>query len=289
MRRCPACRSTDWVDAGLQVQGRYPLFRCRSCGLGALQTSDDPAEGFDEYWTAVNQRIYAEPSVLAELATKYERYFTEVLAKVPNRQFLDVGSGAGVSIGTAARLGFQPLGVEPSEHAVALSRRLFDVPVQRGLLSADDQLPRGQGLLALWDVIEHVTDPEALIRACAAHLAPGGVLLLETPDEGTLLRRLIRGVGRSGLPGLDLRGSIYYRAHRYYFTRRAMTSLLKRCDFAHVQFHGEHTMFRKELLKKELYDHAPRWRLVLLDGVFRTLKALPIMANKMVVVATKST
>jgi 2-polyprenyl-3-methyl-5-hydroxy-6-metoxy-1,4-benzoquinol methylase len=287
-RPCPACRSADLAETGWQVHGRYPLLRCRSCGLGALSADQDSGEGFDEYWTSINQRIYSEPAVLAELATKYERYFTEVRERVPNRRFLDVGSGAGVSIGAAARLGFQPLGVEPSEHAVALSRRLFEVPVQRGLVSADDQLPRDYGMVALWDVIEHVADPEALIHACAAHLAPGGVLLLETPDEGALLRRLIRGVGRSGIPALDLRSGIYYRAHRFYFTRTAMAALLRRCGFADVQFRAEHTMFRKELLKKQLYGHASRWRLLALDGVFRTLKALPVMANKMVVVATKS-
>lgn len=288
LRQCPACRSSDWLEVGLQVQGRYPLLRCHSCGLGALRIDDDDAEDFDEYWTTVNQQIYADPGVLAELATKYERYFTMVRDRVPNLRFLDVGSGAGVSIGTAARLGFEPLGVEPSEHAVALSRRLYDVPVVRGLLSADDDLPRDQGMLALWDVIEHVADPEALVRACAAHLAPRGVLLLETPDEGAPLRRLIRGVGRSGLPGLDLRRSIYYRAHRFYFTRPAMIRLLARCGFTDAQFHDEHTMFRKELLKKQLYERAPRWRLLFLDGVFRALKALPVTANKMVVLATRS-
>ena len=40
--------------------------------------------------------------------------------------------------------------------------------------------------------------------ACGAHLAPGGVLLLETPDEGTLLRRIICRLGELGIPGLDL-------------------------------------------------------------------------------------
>lgn len=65
------------------------------------------------------------------------------------------------------------------------------------------------------DSIEHVSDPETLLHACHQHLAPGSVLLLETPDEGTLLRAIIRAVGKLGVPGFDPRGGIYCREHHF--------------------------------------------------------------------------
>ena len=285
---CPACGSLHRDDAGFLVDETIPLFHCRDCGLGALALEDGTEEGYDEYWSDVNQQIYADPAVISELTAKYEGYFKKVESEVPNKRFLDVGSGAGMSIGTAARMGFDATGVEPSEHAVALSRRLFDVPVIRGLLGADDALPRDYGMLALWDVIEHVGDPEALLRTCHMHLAPKGLLLLETPDEGTLLRRMVRTIGKLGIPGLDQRNNIYYRAHRFYFTRRAMTSLLERCGFGSVRYYGEHTMFGKELRKKKLYGGLSPMKEACLRMVFMALKHLPVMANKMVVVAVKT-
>ena len=286
---CPACGATGREAAGFSIEGRFRLFHCRGCGLGALDIPQADDGGFDEYWSAVNQRIYADPAVIDELQRKYQGYFRDVSSIVPNRRFLDVGSGAGVSIGTAAGLGFEVLGIEPSAHAVALSRRQFDVPVKQGLLSEDDDLPRDFGMLALWDVIEHVADPQALVRACRDHLAPGGVFLLETPDEGTLLRRIICAFGRLGIPGLDLRRSIYYRAHRFYFTRAAMTRLLETNGFTQIRYHGEHTMFQKELRKKALYGGLSSAKRLWLTLVFAVLKRVPLLANKMVVVAVRAT
>src|SRR3977135_3484036 len=81
---CPACGAAHRVYAGFAVEQKYPLFHCRDGGLGALdiRTAEDD-QGFDEYWSDVNQRIYADPAVRAELCAKYEGYFRKVEALVP--------------------------------------------------------------------------------------------------------------------------------------------------------------------------------------------------------------
>lgn len=150
---CPACGGTHRVDAGFTVEKHFPLFHCPRCGLGALDIKDEADKPFDKYWTEVNQRIYAESGVKTEMVAKYEGYYHKAEAEVSDRRFLDVGSGAGMWIGAAARLGFEATGIEPSARAVALSRRQYDLPVIQGLLQADDALPRDYGMLALWDVI----------------------------------------------------------------------------------------------------------------------------------------
>jgi 2-polyprenyl-3-methyl-5-hydroxy-6-metoxy-1,4-benzoquinol methylase len=284
---CPACSNGKRVEAGFHVENDIPLYHCSQCGLGALDIKGADHEGFDEYWTEINQKIYADPAVIQELTDKYRHYYSKVISKVPSKRFLDVGSGAGISIGAAASLGFEATGIEPSSYAVALSRKRFDIPVVEGLLHADDDLPRDYGMLALWDVIEHVIDPQELLDACNKHLAKGGVLLLETPDEATLLRGMLRFFGNLGIRSLDKRCSIYYRAHRFYFTRAAMTSLLTRCGFEQIEFFGEHTMFEKELLKKKLYGRTSPMKMFFLRMTFAILKRLPFMANKMVVAAVK--
>ena len=286
--RCPACENAEIVESGFSVQGRFPLFHCRLCGLGSLRIFEEQETGFDEYWSDVNQNIYSEPAVIEELQNKYKRYFQKVIDKVPNKRFLDVGSGAGASIGTAAGMGIDVTGLEPSSKAIALSRRMYDLPVIQGLLSADDNLPRDYGSLALWDVIEHVEDPESLVRACREHLVPGGILLLETPDEGAFLRSILRFIGRLNIPGMELRSSIYYRAHRFYFTRQAMTHILRRSGFTQIQFYAERTMYQKELRKKMLYDQLSPVKIVALKFVFAILKYFPFLSNKMVVTAVRA-
>ena len=169
-----------------------------------------------------------------------------------------------------------------------IARQRSDATIICGLLGAQDNLPRDFGVVTLWDVIEHVPDPEQLLSDCAAHLAAGGTLMLETPDEGALLRRVIRVVGRltSGL-SRDLRENIYYRAHRFYFSRRSMLQLLQRCGFDQVSFYSWHTMFRKELLKKKLNRSVPGWKRLLLRAIFGVLRYLPFSGNKMIAIARK--
>jgi len=139
----------------------------------------------------------------------------------------------------------------------------------------------------LWDVIEHVPDPTALINACAEHLADGGLLVLETPDEGSLLRDLVRTAARLGRR-FDQRSYLYYRAHRYYFTRRAMETVLRRCGFDRVDFYRDHTMFEKSLLKLRLYRGLTPRRERLLGAGYGVLRHLPFLGNKMVAVAHKA-
>lgn len=252
---CVACRGTRSLDGDYVVGGRFPLQRCADCGMGRLEIAESADEDFDEYWDEVAAAIYAAPAVVAELRQKYRRYFGTLARLAPNRRFLDVGSGAGISVHTAQEeFGFDARGIEPSARAVELSRARLGVEVTRGLLGVERDLPRDFGALTLWDVVEHVGNPEDLLRECHDHLAPGGVFLLETPDEDALLRRLIRGLATLGVDRLDARGSIYYRAHRFYFTRRAMRGMLERCGFRQVRFHTEHTMYEKELLYTAHYS-----------------------------------
>jgi SAM-dependent methyltransferase len=285
---CLACGGARIAQSDFLVSRSHHLFKCTGCGFGFLEMK--PAETevpFDDYWDEINERIYTDPSVVRELQDKYSRYLSVIERSAPNRRLLDVGSGAGIFVAAAVARGFEVVGVEPSVRAVEISRHRGELPIVRGLLAADDDLPRDNGALTLWDVIEHVPDPEALIVACADHLADGGLLVLETPDEGSLLRDLVRTAARLGRR-FDQRSYLYYRAHRYYFTRQAMESVLRRGGFARVDFYRDHTMFEKSLLKLRLYRGLTRRREGLLRVGYGVLRHLPFLGNKMVVVAHKA-
>lgn len=270
------------------VEGVYPLRYCPSCGLRLLDVSHDKGEApFDEYWEDVNERIYSQPKVVGELNTKYTRFLAPLAATAPNPRMLDVGSGIGLCVEQANRLGFEAMGVEPSKRAVEIAAKQRDVKIECGLLSRDDDLPRDNGLITLWDVIEHVPDPEYLLMACADHLADGGVLVLETPDEGVLARKLVWALHRASFGKSRMLSRIYYGAHRQYFTRKAMRALLSRCGFTGVRFHSEYTMFGKAVEKLRLHHHVSPLKISIYRAVFATMKRLPPLANKMVVVCTK--
>ena len=286
---CVACYSEDITSSNFLISGKYPLYHCDDCGLSFyldLANEENENTSFDEYWSDINQKIYSNPDVINELKQKYLSYFRKITT-APGKKLLDVGSGAGICVNTANQAGFDAMGIEPSSNAVELSKKSYGIKVTNDLLSSNTDLPHDFSVLTLWDVIEHVFDPEELISVCALHLASDGSFILETPDESAFIRKLVRQLSKLS-PLLDFRSFIYYRAHRYYFTTTAMTKLLERCGFDDIRFYKEHSMYEKGRLKDQLYRGRHGVKDILARIMLWLLTKLPFLSNKMVVIARKS-
>lgn len=286
--QCIACGSTHIATSDFLVSEEYPLLHCMYCGMSFLDVSSEGNTDieFDDYWNDINERIYTHTNTIAELQNKYKFYFDRISDPV-NGRLLDVGSGAGICVNAALQYGFDAMGVEPSEKGVLLSRKNYSINVVHDLLGTDDNLPHDYGVLTLWDVIEHVADPEELLSNCALHLSDKGFLVLETPDEGSIIRSFIRQISKIS-KSFDMRSNLYYRAHRYYFTQSAMEKLLRRCGFDEIHFYKERSMYEKALLKARYYRKIGRGKEFMLRILFWFLKKLPFLHNKMVVIARKS-
>jgi 2-polyprenyl-6-hydroxyphenyl methylase / 3-demethylubiquinone-9 3-methyltransferase len=110
------------------------------------------------------------------------------------RKALDVGCGAGLLCEPLARLGANVTGVDAAEENIAAARlhaegsglvieyRCGDVG-QLGLAGYD--------LVTSMEVIEHVADKAAFIAALEAALAPGGLMILSTPNRTARSRLLL--------------------------------------------------------------------------------------------------
>jgi 2-polyprenyl-3-methyl-5-hydroxy-6-metoxy-1,4-benzoquinol methylase len=101
----------------------------------------------------------------------------------PQMSALDVGSGYGFFRQALHEAGIVHQGLEISAHARAVARRLYDFDSAAGTLA--DHLDQWAGrfdLITLWDMIEHVSSPRALLQDVAACLRPGGVVAIKTPN-----------------------------------------------------------------------------------------------------------
>jgi 2-polyprenyl-3-methyl-5-hydroxy-6-metoxy-1,4-benzoquinol methylase len=262
---------------------------CRSSFLDFHENSggDTGGSGFDEYWDQVNQRIYSSDPVIRELETKYKKYYGMVKDCEPNVKLLDVGCGFGISVNSARESGFDAEGIEPSRSAVEYATGRFGINVTHGLLDKNTFSTRF-GVISSWDVIEHVLDPEDFARNCAAHLEPGGFLILETPEESAPVRRLVNLLAKNSMGALDYRSKMYYKEHRFYFSREGMRRLLERNGFRDVRFFKEGSMIEKEILKNKLYNQASGLKLLLIRSIFTIIKSVPAASNKMIVIAEKN-
>jgi 2-polyprenyl-6-hydroxyphenyl methylase / 3-demethylubiquinone-9 3-methyltransferase len=110
------------------------------------------------------------------------------------KRVLDVGCGAGLLTEPLARLGGAVTGVDAAPENVAAARahaagQGLAIDYVAGDIAALD-LGRFD-LITSMEVIEHVTDPSAFIDALAAQLAPGGLMILSTPNRTAASRLLL--------------------------------------------------------------------------------------------------
>jgi len=110
---------------------------------------------------------------------------------------LDVGCGAGLLCEPLARLGARVTGVDAAEENVAAAKSHaggggIEIDYRHGELAL---LGLGKfDLVTSMEVIEHVADKAEFVRQLAAHLEPGGLLVLSTPNRTPQSRLLMVGL-----------------------------------------------------------------------------------------------
>lgn len=110
---------------------------------------------------------------------------------------LDVGCGAGLLTEPLARLGAKVTGVDATPEVIAVARQhATAVELKIDYQLGDVQELKGQfDLITCMEVIEHVADPAAFVRAVAKRLAPGGLLIMSTPNATRWSRLMMITVG----------------------------------------------------------------------------------------------
>ncbi len=113
---------------------------------------------------------------------------------------LDVGCGAGLLCEPLARLGAEVTGVDAAaENVMAAAAHAegadLDIRYMTGELNT---LDLGTfDLVTCMEVIEHVADKPAFLSALAAKLAPGGLMVLSTPNRTVQSRLLLVGAAEA--------------------------------------------------------------------------------------------
>ncbi|QPC98430.1 bifunctional 2-polyprenyl-6-hydroxyphenol methylase/3-demethylubiquinol 3-O-methyltransferase UbiG [Qipengyuania soli] len=109
---------------------------------------------------------------------------------------LDIGCGAGLLCEPLARLGADVTGVDAAPENVAAAAvhaegAGLDIRYMAGEIGS---LDIGQfDLVTAMEVIEHVADKRAFVAELAARLAPGGLLVMSTPNRTPASRLLMIG------------------------------------------------------------------------------------------------
>jgi 2-polyprenyl-3-methyl-5-hydroxy-6-metoxy-1,4-benzoquinol methylase len=113
---------------------------------------------------------------------------------VPGGRMLQVGCGYGLLLDEARRRGYIVQGVDLSAEATRHARETLELPVREmaledAIVDAAVQGEQYDAIVAV-DVLEHLDEPAVALAHLSALLAPGGALLITTPDPSSLAARL---------------------------------------------------------------------------------------------------
>ncbi len=168
------------------VKNDYRLLRCSACALlhvnpmpsaDALQAHyQNPA-----YFQGEEDQGYRNYEDMRKaLRPHFERRLRLVERRRPARgRLLDFGCADGYFLEIAQTRGWEIAGVELSRTMAQQASRTLQIPIPPSLEGVDQQFD----VITAWEVVEYLPDPVEQLRQFLAHLRPGGLLMLSTPNN----------------------------------------------------------------------------------------------------------
>ena len=175
-------------------------------------------------WPEFEEYFIHYPLKEAKYSSHY--YFQQLAGA--GHDVLDVGCGEGFLASTIARQGNRITGIDilPQPTLRDVFTRYVRADLGTGLPAAELDGAKFDKVL-LMDVLEHLSQPETLLRACREVLRPNGQAIVSVPNVANITVRLALAFGKFEYAE---RG-ILDKTHLRFFTRKTARRMLESCGF----------------------------------------------------------
>jgi len=222
--KCPLCA----IKPAHKIfdKGGISYYRCLTCNFVFSQAERNPnfTSTIDDYQPSYLQ--YLDISIEDDRNHAALLKWIKRFHSVEGKQLLDVGAGSGKLVRFLRTNGVDAHGIEPAAPLFAKFLASESWFSQKTIEEFENVSTRGAlDIVLACDVIEHVDRPDILLQKASNLLRHGGLLLVSTPDVGSIFARL------SGK-----RWHYYNEYHLSYLTRTSIGQLAKKVGLREVGF-----------------------------------------------------
>ncbi|MCM8781905.1 MAG: class I SAM-dependent methyltransferase [Candidatus Omnitrophica bacterium] len=231
VKSCPLCGSKKneikfiVSDAFINLTGE--IVKCKECSF-VYSGSQLSNEAYQIYYNhKYKYSNYSFYSVFSEIRKNhYIRVLNRINSKIDfnEKRLLDLGCGNGILLEIAKSLGFEVVGVDLSEEAIKMCKSDID-KIYCCDLNHIDTLNLGKfDVITLFDVLDHVKNPNRIVELVYAHLKIGGLCYIEVNNINSFYAKLMRHHNPHLQP----------YEHQSYFSVKTLKKLLEEKGFSDV-------------------------------------------------------
>lgn len=211
-------RKTLWFKSGCKI------VRCESCGM--VYTANPPKQDdLKASYSRDYESFIAKADSIALGKSEQARYRLKIIESCAGENkgnILDIGCSFGFFLNEARKQGWNTWGVEISEPTFRYAKEVLGLNVYNQLLTEADLSSDSFDAVCLWDVLEHLLDPEEIIKESARLLKPGGLICLVVPNIDSMVAK---ACGKHW-------GWMIPPAHLSYFSPKTLTMFLEKHGFS---------------------------------------------------------
>jgi len=249
IENCIICERSETFEYIHLKSNNLVALKCRRCGHVFVKNSPITPDNINEFYTMDDfkgKRSLQEleyPDYYSDCFADYEQksnsslvlkqfeekatYFDSQFPK--GGKILDVGCATGVFLDMMKKRGWEVEGVEVSDELASYARDKFGAKVHVMDLTREKLDSGPFHVITLFDVIEHIPDPNLMIAACKDLLVENGLLFLRTPTEEALLRDIAKGFYWITFKKVDFPMSWFYSfEHLHSFSLKTLKYLLRK-------------------------------------------------------------
>lgn len=188
---CPICEVPPTKYLGRRGGGAHrqnlgvecKIWSCGKCGLIFPNPMPIPVRGLEQHYAVPTAEYFHhhEESARLEYASMLLSQLQEL--KIAKGTFLDIGAGKGEVLKVAREAGWEVTGIETSSTFAAHAARYSGARIIRDPLEQCAFENNSYDVVVLGAVLEHLYNPDEVIKEIARILKPGGALFIDVPNE----------------------------------------------------------------------------------------------------------